>query len=181
MIHRTILLCTFATLVVHSCCAQGDPSERSGQDYQYSDLDTITFYAVSIEYRRSRWPFRYSVDSWPASKKTYSKYNKAYVALAACRPCYVRTYNRNGVLIREGEQYTDCSVGTWVEYHPNGKKRVEGLFRRNQTADWTDIWNRGLCNTKEGVWTYYDVNGIVLERKEYVNGVLVATRKPTDP
>jgi antitoxin component YwqK of YwqJK toxin-antitoxin module len=64
-------------------------------------------------------------------------------------------------------------VGTWIEYHPNGRIKVEGQFKRNESGDWTNAWDKGLCSTRVGTWTYYSKSGTVTETRTFVNGRLV--------
>ena len=90
-----------------------------------------------------------------------------------CTPCYMKTLSPDDVLLYAGVQYTDCVVGNWTEYYPDGKIKLTGQYKENPTDNWNNIWKRGYCSVKEGTWTYYDENGKVMKTEKYKDNVLV--------
>ncbi len=138
----------------------------------YSKLDTLYYYRISI--RAEIWGStgNYWVNDRPVSKQTYYRYKNFSDNLFKCKPCYLKTLNANGKLIREAVQYTDCFVGKRIDYYSNGRIKIKGQYKENNTGDWSNLSRRGYCSKKEGTWRFYERNG---KRKieKYKNGRLI--------
>ena len=147
----------------------------------YPALDTMVIYSVNLasgpakdcSHFDAKYPVKYFVDCKEVSQDVYLKYKNANESIKKCKPCYMETLDKNGVLLYEGVQYEDCVVGAWTEYYPDGKIKVTGQYKENPTDNWNNIWKRGYCSVKEGVWTYYDENGNVTKTEKYKDNVLV--------
>lgn len=92
---------------------------------------------------------------------------------ANCKPCVVKTYNKDEVLVRIAVQYSDCPAGDYIDYYPNGKIKTRGQFRSNPSGDWKTFIKQGHCGEKEGRWLYYGIYGNVLKLEDYRNDTLV--------
>ncbi len=148
----------------------------------YQNLDTLKYYNVSLasgpgkdcaHFDFSKIKIKYYVDCKEVSKEVYDKFFNENNRLGDCTPCYLEQLDKNGNSVSLGIQYTDCIVGEWKEFYPDGKVKLIGHYRENKTGNWDDIWKRGYCSVKEGVWIYYDENGSVLKTENYFNNKLV--------
>jgi antitoxin component YwqK of YwqJK toxin-antitoxin module len=88
-----------------------------------------------------------------------------------CTPCYLKAYAKNK-LIYEGDFYTDCGVGNYIEYYSNGNIKVKGQYKRNLIKEWNLSKSNEWCAIKVGVWEYYDEKGNLIKSEEYQNGLL---------
>ncbi|MBI3512375.1 MAG: hypothetical protein HY064_17065 [Bacteroidetes bacterium] len=148
----------------------------------YSSLDTLKYYDVELvsgpgkschelDFRLKK--IKYWVDCKEVSEKEYMKYYVPNDQLGDCKPCYLETLDKNDHLLTAGVQYTDCPVGDWFEYYPDGKIKVNGHYKENLTGNWDDLYARGYCAIKNGTWTYYAEDGSVTKKEIYKDGVLV--------
>lgn len=136
----------------------------------YLQLDTLVFYDVELEVETYHGRTTYWVDRKEVSKKTYDTFNTFWENVDKCKPCYLKTYEKSGRLLKEGVQYGDCNVGIWTEYYPDGKVKLKGHFKENDTQDWFEIWTKGLCSVKHGLWVLYDRKGNIVGMEKFVNG-----------
>ncbi len=137
----------------------------------YKKLDTLKFYDVELEVETWHGRTTYWVDRKEVDKKTYETFDHYWTNVDRCKPCFLQTYEKDGRLTKEGVQYGDCQIGAWTEYHKNGKMKLKGRYKENDTNDWEEIWTKGLCSVKHGLWILYDEEGNVLGMEKYVNGV----------
>lgn len=137
----------------------------------YGKLDTLKFYDVELENETYHGRTRFWVDKKEVDKKTYDMFDSYWSNVDRCKPCYLKTYEKDGRLTKEGVQYGDCQIGSWIEYYPNGKVKIKGQFKENDTNDWVEIWTKGLCSVKHGMWVHYDNEGNIIGMEKYVNGV----------
>ena len=93
--------------------------------------------------------------------------------MGTCTPCLLETYNAEEKLLYRGVQYTDCRIGFWTEYFLNGKVKLAGQYKENDTHLWGNLYKRNLCSIMEGTWTYYDEKGNVTKVEKYKEGKLV--------
>jgi antitoxin component YwqK of YwqJK toxin-antitoxin module len=116
----------------------------------------------------------YSVDHQKASKQEYDSAQKSEdLFLTRCKPCWLRSYDKSGKLLSEGMSYTDCRLGTFIQYYPSGKVELVGSYRTNETGDWDKYKEKGLCSVKEGSWVYYKTDGTIEKVEGYENGKLI--------
>jgi antitoxin component YwqK of YwqJK toxin-antitoxin module len=171
-----LLFIVFLFLAGRPASAQTDSTHSV-----YPKLDTMIIYSVNLasgpakdcSHFDGKYPVKYFVDCKEVSKEVYLKYKNANDNLGKCTPCYMETLSKDGTLLHAGVQYTDCVVGEWTEYYPDGKVKVKGQYKENPTEKWNNIWKRGYCSVKEGTWTYYDENGNVTKTEKYKDNVLV--------
>lgn len=62
--------------------------------------------------------------------KNKSDYRKI---MAECRPCILLKYDNEDRLVRKAIQYTNCPVGYYIEYLPNGKVKLIGHYKNTKT------------------------------------------------
>lgn len=147
----------------------------------YKDLDTIVRYNVNLasgpakdcSHFDGNYPVKYFVNCKEVSQAEYLKYKRANDSIKECKPCYMRTLDTNGVLLRTAVQYGDCVVGSWTEYYPDGKIKVSGHYKENDTGNWNNLWKRGYCSRKEGEWIYYDEHGNITKKEKYKDDKLI--------
>jgi antitoxin component YwqK of YwqJK toxin-antitoxin module len=125
----------------------------------YSRLDTIETYDVGLSAEIGPGYAKYFVNDKEVDKRTYDLYKVPWDNIGKCTPCFLKTYDEDNILVRESVQYTDCAVGLWIEYYPNGRIKVIGHYKENDTGNWKDIYKRGYCSVRNGKWIYYDING----------------------
>lgn len=100
---------------------------------------------------------------WAPGKTTYESFGQ-------CTPCILETYGKDGHLYTKAVQYTDCGVGFYNEYYPNGKLKITGQHRENDTGKWSDIYARGFCWVKTGEWIFYSDTGKFLGKEYWKDG-----------
>lgn len=78
-----------------------------------------------------------------------------------CEPCYLKTYNYNLHLLKEGVYHDKYGwIGYYKEYHENGKLKAAGRFkdltRQNKLKTYFDTYEKDvpICQ-----WNHYDKEG----------------------
>jgi antitoxin component YwqK of YwqJK toxin-antitoxin module len=138
----------------------------------YSKLDTIKTYSVNLTYETGFGYARYYVNGMQVDKMIYDRYQIQADNFLSCKPCYLKSYDINDVLVRASQSYGDCTVGISIEYYPNGGVKILGHYKQNDSNDWTNIYQRGFCSVRSGKWTYYDSNGKIIKTENYKDGKL---------
>ena len=147
-------------------------TSRSDAFYANQDLprDTMKFYSVSTFSSRVNNRVKYEVDGRRVNKKEYDKYHVPNSKIDACIPCYAKWYSKNDHLLYEGDMYTDCPVGYWKEYYPNGKVKVEGNFKGDPTNRYDTAHTKEWCNIRDGKWMYFSQSGKIDSVVHYLDG-----------
>ena len=140
----------------------------------YPQLDTMETYDVTLSEVTGPNGAHYYVNDEEVHRKTYDRYKALWDNIEKCTPCFLKSYDENHVLMRGSVQYTDCSVGLYIEYYPDGATKLIGHFKQNATHDWHNLAKRHYCTIKDGQWTYYDKNGRVIKLESYKEGKLVS-------
>jgi hypothetical protein len=135
--------------------------------------DTIKFYSVSTSAETRNGNTIYKVNGAVVTKAEYDKYHAAYEQMGNCKPCYMRTYSMDEKLLNEGDRYTDCIVGKWKEYYPDGNLKVEGQYKTDETGKWKSSKSEKWCSVKHGKWTYYAPGGTIDSVVNYADNVRV--------
>ena len=148
-------------------------TQENVNHFQYQNLDTLSFYSVSLRYERSGDSQLYWLNDKIVDEKTYEKYKLVWNNIKLCKPCYLMTYDVKDRLLRSADQHGDCVVGEWKSYYKSGKLKTAGNYKKNDTEDWTKLWDRGYCSVKEGNWYYYNRRGKVVKTEQYKNGELI--------
>lgn len=136
----------------------------------YRNLKTAKFYSVGLSFHSDSGQKKYEVNDKEVNKSYYRKYEKTWKNMENCCPCILKSYNENDILIKEAVSCTDCGVGYFKEFYPNGQVKLSGRYKENPTGNWDDIWNRGYCNVPDGQWIYYNEKGIVLYSEYWKDG-----------
>ncbi|MFI5132843.1 MAG: hypothetical protein ACHQEB_00840 [Chitinophagales bacterium] len=84
-----------------------------------------------------------------------------------------KNYNNKNQLMFEGLRYNDCFIGIFINYWENGKVKTRGQYLQNNTGDWTNLQNRGLCSLQVGEWKEYNETGKLINTYYYDKGELV--------
>ncbi len=138
----------------------------------YKNLTVKKFYKVNMTADiSSNGPSVYKINDKPVSRLTYNRYLSFWENMETCKPCVLKAYDENDVLLSESVQYTDCPMGYYITYYSNGKIEMTGYYKDYSGNDWTNIYNKGYCR-QHGTFTYYDINGQVIKVEHYTNGVL---------
>lgn len=173
---KTKLLLVFGLCLLgfHSLIAQKNIDRYEFDSISvYKALDTLPFTNANLRSETVHNTTKYWVKDKRVNQATYEKYKAIWENIDICRPCYFKTYDENDVLLYEGAQYTDCRVGIWIEYYPNGTVKLIGHYKENDTDNWENLWNRKLCSVKHGKWLYYNEDGGIRLIEYYWNGKLV--------
>jgi antitoxin component YwqK of YwqJK toxin-antitoxin module len=161
------------TLICKLTFAQVDLTKTDTTKSVYKGLATRKFYSVRYSSSSTNGVTTYKLNDKEVSKSTYDKYNNTWENMETCKPCILMTYDMNDKLLFKGIQYTDCAVGFWIEYYPNGKVKLIGHYKENITGDWTNAWERGFCSREDGVFTYYNDNGEELYSEYWKDGQFI--------
>lgn len=139
----------------------------------YRELETKKFYSVRLSSQTTNGKATYEVNDKKVSKSTYDKYESTWKNMETCCPCILKSYDENDVLIREAVSCTDCGVGAFKEFYPNGKVKLSGRYKENPTENWENIWDRGYCSVADGQWTYFNEKGDTLYSEFWKDGVFI--------
>ncbi len=94
--------------------------------------------------------------------------NRTSTDIESCTPCWLRYFNKEGLLLQEGFSYMDCALGKRIEYYPSGSIKVIRFFKTNETGDWTDF----PCSVPHGTWIYFNEDGTIQKSVIYEDGVV---------
>jgi len=136
----------------------------------YKDLEIKKFYSVGTSSSTSGGKTTYKVNNRIVPKDKYDKYHNAWKNMKSCCPCILKSYDVNDVLQSEAVSCTDCGVGYYKEFYPNGKLKLKGQFKENHTNNWKDIYKRGYCSVLDGKWLYYNNKGQINYIEIWDNG-----------
>ncbi|MFK7950770.1 MAG: hypothetical protein AB8G11_24505 [Saprospiraceae bacterium] len=125
----------------------------------YTDLEVQTTYNVNFQTKKKGLRTLYYVNGEKVKKSKYEQYSDANWNLIRCIPCIVKVHDMDFVLRKEYVGHTDCMVGFYREYYPNGNLKIDGYFKENPTGNWNNIYERGFCSRKDGEWSYFKKNG----------------------
>ncbi len=125
----------------------------------YGNLPTKDFYNIGLSVTPSG-PLVYTLNGREIGKYTYqkllAKFNQGWDNLKTCTPCILKFYDENMKLLRKAIQYTDCPIGYFIVYYPNGKPKIIGHYKENSTGNWTTAFP---CSKEDGTWTYFNSYG----------------------
>ena len=145
----------------------------------FSQVDTVICHAYKTHTAgmyAARKGYKYLVDDKPATKAQYDEAVAAVQANAEiektmnCTPCYLKYIDLSGQLVHEGDFYTDCCIGIYIQRYSNGKLRIKGHYKTPKTK--TPDYNSGDCR-KDGEWIYYTPNGAIEKTEIYKNDILI--------
>ena len=161
-----ILLLTFTNLQVFG---------QSDSPTIYKKLSTKMMYSVGVSFHTINGKAVYKLDGKKVSKSTYDKYKPNWDNLESCCPCLLKYYDKNEILLREIVSCTDCGVGDFKEFYPNGKVKLSGQYKENNSGnwDWKTIQKRGYCSVPTGKWNYFNKKGDTLYSEFWKNGEFI--------
>ncbi|MBX3256636.1 MAG: hypothetical protein KF862_21045 [Chitinophagaceae bacterium] len=140
-------------------------------------LDTLETYNVTLEAHYGGEAAHYFVNGEEVEKRIYDRYRIPWQNFTKCKPCVLKTYDVNNVLVSISTQYQDCGVGKYTAFYPDGSVKVKGQYRQNNTGNWNNLYTKGYCSVMEGDWFYYSALGHLLKIDTYEDGKLVHTKK----
>ncbi len=116
---------------------------------------------------------KYWVDNIRVSEVEYNS-NISKASIEKCKPCYLKLNNEKKTLFYEGDFYTDCCIGKYIEKYSSGKTKIQGQYKIPPVEDVKkeNLYNMGYCR-KEGEWKYFKENGDVEKIEIYKNGDIV--------
>jgi len=164
-----ILLLTF---ICNLTFAQIDLTKTDTTKSAYKGLETRKFYRVGYSSSSTNGVTTYKLNDKEVSKSTYDKYHSTWKNMETCKPCVLMTYDMNDKLLYKGIQYSDCRVGFWIEYFQNGKIKLIGHYKENESGDWNNAWDRGFCRP-DGAFTYFNETGEELYTEYWKNGQFI--------
>jgi antitoxin component YwqK of YwqJK toxin-antitoxin module len=139
----------------------------------YKNLPTLKTYAVSSSSLSSADTSWFKINDKSVDETTYRKFTQFQGVYDNCRPCILLGYDINDRLLYKSIIYGgECQVGYRIEYYPNGKVKVIGHYKENDTGNWDELSERGYC-VKDGVWTYFNNNGIATHSEIWKDGKFV--------
>jgi len=153
--------------------ALGQAFGQSDSTTNYKGLETKKFYSVGLSSQTTNGKGTYEVNGRKVSKSTYDKYQSTWGNMETCCPCILKSYDENDVLIREAVSCTDCGVGLFKEFYPNGNVKLSGRYKENPSGNWDDIWARGFCSVKDGQWTNFNEKGDTLYSEFWKDGKFI--------
>ena len=158
-----------ALLLIFLSLTFGQATGQSDSTIVYKGLQTKKFYAVNLD----SFGRIYKANGRIVSKSTYKKYHSTWENMKNCCPCIRKEYDEKDILLRERVACTDCSIGWFKEFYPNGRIRLMGQYKENLTGDWDNIYDRGLCNVRDGQWVYFNQKGDTLYSEFWKDGEFI--------
>lgn len=132
-------------------------------------LDTVKVYNVHCSYSQGN-----SFNSWGGNYTAFYPSEKCpdgdkqkYISNRATVEDYwgkrkffwIKLYNTSDQLIYEGLNYSDCTVGPFICYWPNGKTKLKGQYNGYSYSE-KKGYKIKKCPGKEiGTWEYFDETG----------------------
>jgi hypothetical protein len=145
----------------------------------YENLKVYKFYSGGFSSSQSttNGKILYKINNKTVRRTKYyrlkRKHDKNWEVIKNCKPCILNIYNKKRKPFSQGIQYGDCGVG-WIRYyHPNGKLYISGQYVENTTGDWENIYFRGLCNVKDGIWNFYNTKGEFMYSEHWNAGTFI--------
>lgn len=115
---------------------------------------------------------KYFVDNRQVNKAEYEKHINE-PSIATCTPCYLKQLDDKGDILFEGDFYTDCCIGTYIERYSNGTIKIQGHYKvPTQEISGNELYNSRFCR-RDGEWNYYKENGNLEKTEVYQDGVVV--------
>lgn len=151
----------------------GNVFGQSNSTSVYKGLKTKKFYSAQLTSRTENGKHTYQVNGEQVSKFRYKKYTSTWKNMENCCPCVLRTYDVDHILLSEAVSCTDCGVGDFTTYYPNGQVSSSGRYKENATGNWNDIWDRGFCSVPDGQWTYFNEQGDTLYAEFWKDGIFI--------
>ena len=123
-------------------------------------LDTIKVYNVYCSYSEGdsyitwggNWTEFYPAEECPINSK--SKYVDNYKNVSSYMSkrsfFWIRLYNTKDQLIYDGLKYSDCRVGKFIYYWPNGRIKLTGEYSGYSYSDKTGYRIKGCSGKKKG-------------------------------
>mgnify|MGYP000132526055 CR=1 FL=1 len=139
----------------------GEILAQKAEPTAYKKLKTRKFYPICLNSYSKGDSTIYLVNDKRVSKYSYRREMRKfdrYDAVDKCKPCILKYYDENGILDREGVNYSDCCVGWFKDYYPNGKVKLSGWCKENPTRNWDSF----SCGIPDRQWTYFKENGDTL-------------------
>lgn len=138
-------------------------------------LDTVKVYNVNCSIAAGNsiigwggnWTNFYPAKECPEPKeKYYENYKAVSKYMDREKFFWIKLYDTEDNLLYEGLKYSDCTLGPFICYHPNGKIRMKGEYsgaKKNSKGKY--IMQK--CSGKEtGTWEYYDENGALIKTEK---------------
>jgi hypothetical protein len=173
---------TFLILAVLFCTqifSQADTTKTDTTKSVYKGLTTKKFYSLGYSTQSKNNVTTYKINEKEVDMTTYNKYHDTWKNMETCEPCILLTYDYDDKLLYKGIQYTDCPVGFWIEYFPNGKVKIIGHYKENESGNWQNAYDRGFCR-EDGAWTYFNETGDKLYSEYWKNGQFIK-QEPEQP
>jgi antitoxin component YwqK of YwqJK toxin-antitoxin module len=152
--------------------AQVDATMTDTTKSVYKGLITKKFYNIGYSSSSTNGVTVYKMNDKEVTKSNYDKYHNTWKNMETCKPCILETYDINNKLLKKGIQYTDCPVGFWIEYFPNGKVKLIAHYKENENGDWNNAWDRGFCRP-DGAFTYFNDRGQKLYTEYWREGQFI--------
>ncbi len=139
-------------------------------------LDTVKVYNVYCSYSSGNsfigwggnWTEFYPSEECDTGDKKYidnytivSNYMKKRVFF------WMKLYNKKDQLIFEGLKYSDCQIGKFILYWPNGKVKLTGEYDGYKYSKITGYKLKKCSGKKKGAWVYFNEEGEKLNTITY--------------
>jgi hypothetical protein len=140
-------------------------------------LDTVKAYNVHCTFSEgssiSAWGGNFTsyYPSEPCPEKSKQKYisnhKKVSQYMSSKKFFWMKLYNLDDKLIYEGLQYSDCSVGPFICYWPNGQFRVKGQYSGYTYSPKKGYKLEKCGGEKTGKWEFFNEEGKSTKVEEY--------------
>ena len=165
-----LMVLSLLSFIADSYSQKVDTLDLPYTKYSSSTTEQVSKYGRMFTIYKLGYPMK--VDSSyifiyeEVSKEAYDAYHKRTLDFGTCTPCWQRVYRENGKLYYEGLMFTDCPIGIFKRYDPEGfLVEIQNYKMGEQTT---------RCNTKDGDWIYFH-NGKKTKTEIYISDSLVQT------
>ena len=161
-----------AVLFYNQSFSQADTLITDTTKSVYKNLTIRKFYSLGYSSSSKDNITTYKINDKEVDKTTYDKYHSTWKNMETCKPCILLSYDYNDKLLTKGIQYTDCIVGFWIEYFPNGKVKLIGHYKENKEGNWDSAYDKGFCRP-DGNWSYFNEQGKKLYSEIWKEGQFI--------
>lgn len=129
-------------------------------DSTYGNLEVKKVYITSESNPNTNT--RHSVIRNPLTMHELYNLQSAWGKIDTCCPCILQFIDENNILRMDAIVCDGSIAGSFTEYYPNGKIKLQGNYKENQTDIWDFLLETGKCCYPDGIWTYFNENGDTL-------------------
>jgi hypothetical protein len=138
-------------------------------------LDTVKVYNVNCTIKlgnsvigwAGNWTEFYPAVECPEPKdKYYENFKLVNKYLDQKKFFWIKLYDTDETLLYEGLKYSDCMLGPFICYYPNGSIRMKGEYSGARKTSRGGYVMKKCSGKPIGTWEYYDESGTLVKTEK---------------